>query len=116
MVAVDSTAEDTFAFQEGRVRLVLDLRIYRLTAIQKTSYRFAREFTAVLGPLDGNLLSATFEFPQSTTCEHATTRMREFFTELLDQELREQIAEETHAIRSLIIAQAFSKTDLVRRD
>jgi His-Xaa-Ser system protein HxsD len=42
--------------------------------------------------------------------------MRSFFQELLDQELRERIAEETDAIRSLILAQAYSKTDLIRRD
>ena len=32
------------------------------------------------------------------------------------QELREQIGEETRAVRALILAQAFSRTDLIRRD
>lgn len=116
MVIADSSSENALSVQEGKVRVVLDLRVYRLTAIQKASYKFAREFAAVLGPMDGDLLSACFEFPQSTTGDDAKTQMRAFFIELLDQELRERIAEETHAIRSLILAQAFSKTDLIRRD
>jgi hypothetical protein len=41
--------------------------------------------------------------------------MRTFFQELLDQELREQIAEEINPVRTLILAHAFSKVDLIKR-
>jgi hypothetical protein len=37
----------------------------------------------------------------------------EFCNEVLDQELRETIAEETAGIRNLLLAQAFSKTSLI---
>jgi hypothetical protein len=37
----------------------------------------------------------------------------EFCNEVLDQELREIIAEETVGIRDLLLAQAFSKTSLI---
>ena len=103
-------------FEDGKVRLSIDLQIYRLTAVQKTAYQFAREFGAVLGPIEGNLLTANLEFPPSMPREEVTTTLRAFFEELLDQELRERIGEETHAIRALILAQAFSTTDLIRRD
>jgi His-Xaa-Ser system protein HxsD len=42
--------------------------------------------------------------------------VRQFFQELLDQELREQIAEETAPVRTLILAHAFSKADLIKRE
>lgn len=115
MVAGDHN-QDAYVFHEGKVHVSFDLRVYRLAAIQKTVYKFAQEFGAALGPIDGHLLPATLDFPSDTIGDKATNVMRTFFRELLDQELREQIAEETHAIRSLILAQAFSKTDLIRRD
>jgi len=116
VVTTDNCQDGTYVFYDGKVTASLDLRVYRLTAVQKTAYKFAREFAAKLGPVDGDLLAATFEFPHPTTRDQTAAVMRAFFQELLDQELRERIAEETHAIRSLILAQAFSKTDLIRRD
>jgi len=116
VVATDNSQDGSYVFREGKVTASLDLRVYRLTAVQKTAYKFAREFAAILGPVDGDLLATTFEFPHRTTRDRAAAAMHAFFQELLDQELRERIAEETHAIRSLILAQAFSKTDLIRRD
>jgi His-Xaa-Ser system protein HxsD len=41
--------------------------------------------------------------------------VRQFLQEVLDQELREQVSEETAPLRALILAQAFSKSDLIRR-
>ncbi|MGC4067348.1 MAG: His-Xaa-Ser system protein HxsD [Polyangiaceae bacterium] len=104
------------AFDQGKARVSLDLRIYRLTAIQKTTYRFAREFGAILGPIDGDVLNATLEFPPAMPDAQVNRLLRSFFEDLLDQELRERIAEETHALRALVLAQAFSMTDLIRRD
>ena len=53
-------------------------------------------------------------FKAGTTSVAANEIARVFFQELLDQELREHVAEETGPVRTLIIAQAFSKTDLIR--
>jgi His-Xaa-Ser system protein HxsD len=95
---------------------MLDLRAYRLSAVQKACYRFAEHFTAVLGTQDGQLLPVTCLFRSDTREATALDAVRRFFQELLDQELREQIGEETRAVRALILAQAFSRTDLIRRD
>ncbi|RKH06109.1 His-Xaa-Ser system protein HxsD [Corallococcus sp. CA053C] len=103
-------------FQEGCVRLTLDLRVYRLSAVQKASYRFAERFTAILGAPEGHRLSVQCLFREGTRESEALDAVRCFFQELLDQELREQVGDETRAIRALIIAQAFSRTDLIRRD
>jgi His-Xaa-Ser system protein HxsD len=116
MVEEICDANGSVPIHQGMARLSLDLRIYRLTAIQKTTYRFAREFGAILGPIDGDIVTATLEFPPTMPESQARALLRSFFEDLLDQELRERIAEDTHAIRALILAQAFSMTDLIRRD
>lgn len=104
------------AFRDGAIHTTIDLRSYRLAAVQKAAYRYADRCTAILGTCDQHRLPVTFIFPPSTLESAAREAVRLFFQELLDQELREQIGSETQAIRSLLLAHAFSKTDLIRRD
>ena len=52
----------------------------------------------------------------SWTEPEAREVIRSFKQELLDQELREHIADETAPVRTLILAQAFSKTGLIREE
>ena len=112
----DAQTGSAFVFREGCVRVQIDLNVYRLAAVQKTAYRCADRCTAVLDTPDENKLPVTFVFRPETAQKDAHEAVRLFFQELLDQELREQIGGETRAIRALILAQAFSKTDLIRRD
>lgn len=90
------------------LRLTVDPRAYRLTAVQKTLYRLA-------DVVDGRIETAS---PEAIVVV-LTGRKRDdlgalFFRELLDQELREAIADETRSIRALLLAQAFSKTRVLR--
>ncbi len=101
---------------DGAIELKLDLRVYRLTAIKKTAYRLAERCTAVFGEITGDLTTVTLHSKTRSTEGQARETARLFFEDLLDQELREQIAQETGAIRTMILAQAFSKTDLIRRE
>jgi His-Xaa-Ser system protein HxsD len=94
----------------------VDLRVYRLSAVKKAAYRIAEKCTVVLGALEGDVLSLEFRFASGTSDEDARTIERFFFQDLLDQELREQIGEETRPMRALVLAHAFSRTNLVRRD
>ena len=105
-----------FQLIDGASAIVIDLRSYRLSAVKKAAYRLADRCTAVLGAVDGNTLPVTLRFKPNTTEPVAREAARLFFQELLDQELREQIAEETMAVRTLILAHAFSKADLIKRD
>jgi His-Xaa-Ser system protein HxsD len=107
---------DTFVFRDASIRVTIDLHVYRLTAVQKAAYRCADRCTAVLGTAEGERLPITFAFRPQVPEADALEAVRLFFQELLDQELREKIGEETRAIRALILAQAFSRTDLIRRD
>jgi His-Xaa-Ser system protein HxsD len=103
-------------FREGRVELVIDLRAYRLTAVQKTAYRLAARCTAVLGDVSESSVAVHLTFPAPLSEAHALEVARVFFQELLDQELREQIAVETAPLRNLILAHAYSRTGLPSDD
>jgi His-Xaa-Ser system protein HxsD len=116
---IKSTAGDegpALPSRDNSIRLVIDLRVYRLTAVQKTAYRLADKCTAVLGVLGEESLPVTLAFPPNVGERESRSIERLFFQELLDQELREKIGAETQALRSLIVAQAFSRTDLISRD
>lgn len=105
-----------FVFRDGAVHATIDVRVYRLVAVQKTAYRLAEKCTAVLGIIEDDRLPLTLVFARPPEEGHALEVGRLFFQELLDQELREQVGGATRAIRSLLLAQAFSKTDLIDRD
>jgi His-Xaa-Ser system protein HxsD len=102
-------------YKNGIVEVTIDLRIYRLAAVKKSAYRFANKCAAVLGRPDNELLPVQFHF-DGVKEGPALATVRAFFNDLLDQELREHIAEETGPLRSLILAHAFSRLDLIRRD
>jgi His-Xaa-Ser system protein HxsD len=103
-------------FEAGVARAAIDLRIYRLAAVKKAGYRVADRCTVVLGAPEDEQLPISFLFEPGVAEEVARERVRAFFQELLDQELREQVAEETAPVRTLILAHAFSKTDLIRHE
>jgi His-Xaa-Ser system protein HxsD len=104
-----------FSQSEGIVEVTIDLRNYRLTAVKKTAYRLADKCTVVFGNIDGDRLPLTFSFRVTSTPSSRDEVLRLFFQDLLDQELREEVAVETAALRHLILAHAFSRTDLIQR-
>jgi len=103
------------AFDKGTLLAFVDLRVYRLSAVQKVAYRLADRCTVKIGLLDIERLPLTFLFSPKIDEAAAREIVRLFFQELLDQELRERVREETAPLRALLLAQAFSKTDLIQR-
>lgn len=97
------------------IRLSVELQAYRLTAIHKAGYRLAKRFTLLVADVNGTRASVVLILPSSAR-EPAGEVVAAFYRELADQELRESIAEQTNDIRALLLAHAFSRTDLVRRD
>ena len=93
----------------------VDTRLYRVLAVKKAAYRVAEKCTIVLGSPEGHLLPLTFSFRPNTGEQAAKEAFRLFHQELLDEELRAAIHEETDALRALILAHTFSRTDLVER-
>lgn len=108
----DSATHQLLVHRDGRIELTLDLRVYRLSAVQKAAYRVAAMCTAALGEIRGDSLPITILFPASMRREEADGVVRLFFQELLDQELREKVGEETSQLRTLLLAHAFSRTGL----
>jgi His-Xaa-Ser system protein HxsD len=102
----------TLVFCNGRIAVTIDLRVYRLSAVQKAGYRLASKCTIVLGEIRDATLGVTLVFNATTSEPDAFEVARLFYQELLDQELREKVGEETSSLRALILAHAFSRTNL----
>lgn len=94
---------------------ILDLRAYSLSAVKKAAYRSADRCTVVLGGPDGDRLPVRFEFRPGTADSAAREAIRRFHEDLLDEDLRERLNIETGPLRGVILAHAFSRTDLIQR-
>lgn len=87
----------------------IDLSVYRLSAVKKAAYRFSGSATANLAVDGGHAVVSLTPTSSSSPPDLAQA----FLRELLDQELRELVAEETAQVRNLILAQVFSRTNLL---
>jgi len=87
-----------------------DGKVYRMTAVKKAAYKYAVLFHVLIEEADGSVVVSLRPTSSNADSEEAVGR---FCNEVLDQELREQIAAETNGVRDLLLAQAFSKTSLI---
>ena len=85
-------------------------KVYRMTAVKKAAYKFGGAFHILIEEADGAVVVSLKPTSSNADPEEAIGR---FCNEVLDQELREQIAAETNGVRDLLLAQAFSKTSLI---
>lgn len=92
------------------MNLELDEQIYCLEAVQKASYRFIDRLTILITKAAGQLICEIESVPgaEAQLDEHVAN----FKRELLDQQLRKQIKDETEPARNLILAYAFSRSGL----
>lgn len=99
-----------------KVRVVpVDLAVFSLEAIKRAAYRFTDRF-AVNVQVDGGTASCTLTFDAQPSDEIVDRAVSEFQKELLDQDLRARIREETKGSRNLILAYAFSRSGLISDD
>ncbi len=87
-----------------------DSNVYRLSAVKKAAYKYGGMFQVLIEETDGVVLASLRPASCNTDPEEAAGM---FCNEVLDQELREEIAAETNGIRDLLLAHAFSKTSLI---
>ncbi|WP_408596490.1 His-Xaa-Ser system protein HxsD [Limnohabitans sp.] len=92
------------------MKLEIDEQIYCLEAVQKASYRFIDRLTILITKADGRLI-CEIEAVEGVE-ELFDANVANFKRELLDQQLRKQIKDETEPARNLILAYAFSRTGL----
>ena len=88
-----------------------DSRVYRLSAVKKAAYRFGDRCCANVEVASDNCIRVQIQ--PRVVSESVSDLEFEFRNEVLDQELREQIAAETERIRNLILAEAFSKVSII---
>jgi His-Xaa-Ser system protein HxsD len=98
------------------VTICVDSRVFRLSAVKKAAYRLGDRFYAGIqvDPEPENTIRVTLT--AKTDRVSLETIEGEFRNELLDQDLREMIAEETEGVRNLLLAQAFSGVSLTGDD
>jgi len=91
------------------VELTFDSASHSADAIQRAAYRFCDRLSCELTSTETEhrcLLTALGDVA-------IDAQTADFRTEVLDQVLRERIRAETEPIRTMILAQAFSKTGVV---
>lgn len=92
------------------MKLELDEKIYCLEAVQKAAYRFIDRLTILITSTDGKLVCEIAAVDGAE--EQLDKNIANFKRELLDQQLRKQIKDETEPARNLILAYAFSRSGL----
>jgi His-Xaa-Ser system protein HxsD len=90
------------------------LRTFALDAIKKSCYRFSdRHFEELKAEEGGDKAKVTFSLPSTVSAQEEEALVQRFLQDVLDQDLRERIAEKTEVVRNLILAHAFANTALV---
>jgi His-Xaa-Ser system protein HxsD len=91
--------------------LEFDARIYRLTAVKKAAYKFGNRCHIQIEAVGEHQTRVVLR--AKGTMENFRFLAGEFQNEVLDQELRETVTDETKGIQNLLLAQAFSATSLL---
>jgi len=94
--------------------LSLDTQIYSLDAVKKVAYKFADRASIIINPGADSNVSVVFNFVGGQSKNDPEQVIGDFCNELLDQDLRQIIRQETGALRNLILAHAFSGTSLAQ--
>jgi len=101
--------------EEGNFCLLLSTSVYSAEAIKKTAYKFADRASVVLRPAGEATLKVVFNFVGRHASNNAEQVLSDFCNELLDQDLREIVKRETGPLRNVILAHAFSRTQLAEQ-
>jgi His-Xaa-Ser system protein HxsD len=88
----------------------VQLSVYGLEPLQTTVHKFTDRAFVHLERIDDDVVLCRFQ--QRRSLDNLAQVAGEFLNELLDQSLRWQLAQKTEPIRKLLIAQAFSQTNL----
>lgn len=91
--------------------LRIDSTIFDLRTIKETAYRFADKFTVDIKHEGNEYIISMFSIHEENF--DATAFENHFRQELIDQDLRRMIREETSNVRNLILANAFSRSGLI---
>jgi His-Xaa-Ser system protein HxsD len=97
--------------QMDSAAITVSLRAYALEVIKKAAYRLLDRGVVEIAP-DGDNALCTIRFRTPLTPDEARRVCDDLWAEILDQDLRWIIAQETAPVRNAILAQVFSRTEL----
>jgi len=87
--------------------VVVDTTLYSLDAILRTCYRYSDQLFLFLVPADDGAVAVWFRRREPDA--ELATLVGSFGNELVDQQLRTNLFEQTKSIREQIVAQAFGE-------
>jgi len=100
-------------FDDGRIEVKIDRSLFSDDAVKAAAYRLASDcgFALSLESDTVMLVEVRFktDYPEAKRDEMASA----FLNEIIDEDLRIRVRTETEATRNLILAAAFSKTNLL---
>lgn len=99
---------------EDGLDIQVNLSVYTLDALFRVCYWFTDRCYLFL-TCDDSRLAVTVHIGRKTTDVDLRVIAGEFSNELINQKVRHDVADETRAIRELIVAQAFAEADLLDR-
>lgn len=104
----------THSLSEEALEICVNLSVYPLDALFRVCYWFTDRCYLFL-TCDEQQLNVTVHIAKKTSEMDLRTIAGEFSNALINQRVRHDVAEETRAIRELIVAQAFAEADLLDR-
>jgi len=106
-------AEIMYAESDG-LKVIFDSCAYDLVSIQKAAYKFGDKCHILVNTDEDK--HVIVRLSAKRIIDNPRFLAGEFCNEVLDQHLRKIVLEETSGIRDLLLAQAFSKTNLICPD
>jgi len=91
----------------GEIKLNLDVELYSRDAILNTAYLFTHKCYINLQSYEKKVAVVVFSQKDDQNCELKLV-IKDFLNELIDQQLRVRIHNETKDIKKMIISEAFA--------
>ncbi|GEA31257.1 His-Xaa-Ser system protein HxsD [Clostridium diolis] len=100
---------------ENSIKFYLDKEVYNIKTIMKAAYNFIEEFYILLDYINDSI-EVTFECKSSKSSEEMKKYKGEFYNELLRQNIRYMVSQDTKNIRELVMGRALYDTCIEYQD
>lgn len=100
---------------ENSIKFYLDKEIYNIKTIMKAAYNFIEEFYILLDYINDSI-EVTFECKSSKSSDEMKKYKGEFYNELLRQNIRYMVSQDTKNIRELVMGRALYDTCIEYQD
>ena len=91
----------------GLFKITLSKEMYEREAVFATTYKFSDQFSFRVEPEEPSHVAVFLKFKENIALQEEENAVCEFLNELLDQQLRLEIAHRTDSVRQRIYDEAF---------